>query len=111
MDKIESYRKYIQQILEQYALYGPSTEGIERETILDKVHDHYQLVNVGWRGERRIYGCVLHFDIKNEKIWIQQNGTEKNITEELINLGVSRDDIILGFQSPYKRQLMGLAEN
>ena len=56
-----------------------------------------------------MYGCVLHFDIKNGKIWIQQNGTEIDIAEELLHLGVARDDIVLGLHSPYKRPYTGFA--
>lgn len=111
MDKISTYRQYIQQFIERYATYGTSSEHIERETIFDTAHDHYQLVNVGWRDEHRVYGCVLHFDIKDGKIWVQQNGTEVNVAEELMNLGVSREDIVLGFQSPYKRQLTGFVSH
>ena len=111
MDKMTNYRHSIQQFVEQYATYGISPEHIERETIFDTTRDHYQLVNVGWRGEHRVYGCVLHFDIKDGKIWIQQNGTEIDVAEELMNLGVSREDIVLGFQSPYKRQFTGFASN
>jgi len=103
MDKIETYKKYIQQIIEHYASYGRASDEIDRETIFDTVRDHYQLMNVGWQGERRVYGCVMHFDIKNGKIWIQHNGTEIDVGEELVNMGVVRDDIVLGFQSPYKR--------
>jgi hypothetical protein len=109
MDKLATYRKYIQQLIEQYATYGTPTDDIEREMIIDTTHDHYQVMNVGWRGEHRIYGCVLHFDIKHGKIWIQQNGTEIDVAEELLQLGVARDDIVLGFQSPYKRAYTGFA--
>ncbi|ESA35645.1 fatty-acid oxidation protein subunit alpha [Leptolyngbya sp. Heron Island J] len=31
---------------------------------------------MGWDSHRRVYGCVLHLDIKAGKIWIQQNMTE-----------------------------------
>jgi XisI protein len=51
----------------------------------------------------------LHLDIKNEKVWIQHNGTEANIADELIDLGVSKTDIVLGFHSPYKRQFTDFA--
>ncbi len=111
MDKIANYRQYIQQFIKRYATYGASSKHIERETIFDTANDHYQLVNVGWRDERRVYGCVLHFDIKNEKVWIQQNGTEIDVAEELMNSGVPREDIVLAFQSPYKRQLTGFASS
>jgi hypothetical protein len=68
-------------------------------------------VNVGWHGEHQVYGCVLHFDSKNGKIWIQQNSPEINVAEKLMNGGVSRDDIVLGFQSPYKRQFTGFTSH
>lgn len=109
MDKVSTYRKYLQQLIEQYATSGTPPDEIERETMIDTTHDHYQVMNVGWHGEHRIYGCVMHFDIKHGKIWVQQNGTEIDVAEELLHLGVSRDDIVLGFQSPYKRPYTGFA--
>ncbi|HDN27464.1 MAG TPA: hypothetical protein ENG03_10300 [Thioploca sp.] len=33
-------------------------------------------------------GCVLHIDIKDGKIWIQHDGIEVGIANELIALGV-----------------------
>ncbi len=50
-------------------------------------------------------------DIKQGKIWIQHNGTEIGIADELVKLGVSKEDIVLGFQAPYKRKYTGFAEN
>ena len=47
MDKIETYRKYIKQIITEYSQYKPSYGDIEAELIFDTEHDHYQLVNVG----------------------------------------------------------------
>jgi len=61
-------------------------------------------MNMGWDGHRRIYGCVLHLDIKNGKIWVQQNMTEVRIAQELVDLGVAKKDIVLGFQAPEMRE-------
>ncbi len=41
---------------------------------------------------------------RNGKIWIQHNTTEIDIAEELVNLGVPKHDIVIGFHSPFKRQ-------
>jgi len=108
MDKLIKYRNLVQQLIEQYANYRPAYGDIEVETIFDAKHDHYQLVNVGWDDEQRIHGCVLHIDIKAGKIWIQHNGTENLIAQELVVLGVPKQDIVLGFQSPYKRHKIEL---
>lgn len=45
-------------------------------------------------------GCVLHLDIKNSKIWIQHDGTEIGIANELVKLGVPKEDIVLAFHEP-----------
>jgi hypothetical protein len=52
---------------------------------------------------------VLHLDIKNDKIWIQHNGTELDIAQELVKLGIPKEWIVLGFQSAYKRQFTEFA--
>jgi XisI protein len=109
MAKIEDYRQYIEQILKTHASYHGLLQEIEIQTIFDTEADHYQLVYVGWHNEHREYGCIVHIDIKHEKIWIQQDSTEIGIANELIALGVPKEDIVLAFQSPYKRQFSGFA--
>ncbi|NJO42492.1 MAG: XisI protein [Cyanobacteria bacterium CRU_2_1] len=68
-----------------------------------------QLVQVGWQNNRRVYGCILHLDIKDGKIWLQHNGTERQVADELVALGVPKQDIVLGFQSPSKRKFTEFA--
>jgi hypothetical protein len=50
-------------------------------------------------------------DIKNGKIWIQHNGTEDPIASQLVAKGVPKEDIVLGFHSPNRRQYTGFAVN
>jgi hypothetical protein len=111
MEKLAQYKHYVQDVLRQYVEDAPSDEKIEVELSFDTEHDHYHIFNVGWVNKRRIYGCVLHLDIKNGKIWIQHDGTEIGIANELVKLGVPKSDIVLGFHSPYKRQFTEFAVN
>jgi hypothetical protein len=104
MDKLNEYPKAVQSLLESYANLSHDDSAVEIELIYDTVRNHYQLMHVGWQNDRRIYGCVLHFDIKGEKVWIQHNGTENDVAEELTELGVAKSDIVIGFHSPFKRQ-------
>jgi hypothetical protein len=104
MDKIELYRQIIKQLLQEYASDDYNRNDVERELIFDSEHDHYQIVNVGWENDHRIYGCILHFDIKQGKIWLQYNGTEIDFAEELVKQGVPTQDIVIGFHSPFMRQ-------
>jgi ketopantoate reductase len=104
MVKLEQYRENIQKLLQEYAAFSRNDTEIETQLIFDNTRDHYQLVHVGWHNDRRIYGCILHLDIKDEKIWLQHNGTENDIAAELVNMGVPKIDIAIGFHSPFKRQ-------
>ena len=38
-------------------------------------------MNVGRDGYGRVYGCVLHLDIKKGKTWIEQNMTEMRVAQ------------------------------
>ncbi len=109
MVELEQYRQKIQKLLQDYADLDSNDPEVETETIFDTVRDHYQLVHVGWQDDRRIYGCSLHLDIKNGKIWLQHNGTENDIAAELVALGIPKSDIVIGFHSPFKRQFTDYA--
>ncbi|BAY27997.1 XisI protein [Calothrix sp. NIES-2100] len=104
---VEQYRQYIRQILserQKRASMSRNYEEYEVQTIFDEQQDHYQLLYVGWRGNKRDFGCILHLDIKDGKIWIQHDGTEVGIANQLVDMGVPKQDIILAFHEPYIRQ-------
>ncbi|MBF2057769.1 MAG: XisI protein [Cyanobacterium sp. T60_A2020_053] len=103
MDKLKLYRQYIKQLLSQYNSMQKQDDDYESQLIFDEIRDHYLWLDVGWDGYKRIYYTVIHFDIKQEKVWLQQNATDLNPAEDLIQMGVTREDIVLGLQPPYKR--------
>jgi XisI protein len=109
MANIETYREYVQSILKKYESYQSENDPIESQIIFDTERDRYQLVHVGWRDWRRYYGCVVHIDIKDGKIWIQHDGTEIGVANELVDLGVPKKDIVLAFHAPYKRKFTEFA--
>ncbi|MGB3494916.1 MAG: XisI protein [Elainellaceae cyanobacterium] len=104
MANVTDYRQLVQELLEAYSNIDFSNPDLETEVIFDTQRDRYQIVHVGWSNKRRVYGCVLHLDIKDGKIWIQHDGTEGGIANELLERGVPKHDIVLGFHSPFKRQ-------
>ncbi len=104
MEKVVSYREYVQKLLNQYAADDLSNDEVEVQLIFDTERDRYQWMNVGWEQFNRIYRCIVHLDIKDGKIWLQQNLTDRNPADELVEMGVPREDIVLGLQPPFKRQ-------
>jgi XisI protein len=84
-------------------------DAIEHQVILDKENGHYQVLTIGWQGGRRVYDVLLHADLKNNKFWIQQDYTQPSLTDQLLEAGVPKSDIVLGFQPPQARALTDFA--
>ena len=109
---VEQYARYIRQLLSERAERSANQYQLkeyEVQTIFDDKQGHYQLLYVGWRGDERDFGCILHLDIKGEKIWIQHDGTEVGIANQLTELGVPKEDIVLAFHEPEVRQYTDFA--
>ncbi len=98
MAVIEQYRKFVKELLTQYAMGWESDGEVESQLMFDDERDYYQWCRVGWRGMERVHHCVMHFDIKGGKVWLQQNMTDQDPAAKLVEMGVSREDIVLGLQ-------------
>ena len=103
MERLDEYRQYVRRLLTAQAESDQNQTSVECQLILDIEHDHYQLIDVGWKGLKRVYHCYIHLDIKDGKVWIQRNMTEMDIAAELAEMGVAKEDIVLGLHPPYKR--------
>lgn len=109
MDKLSCYRKIIQEIILKHAKYKPSHGKIETINICDAENDNYLLMDIGWDETGRVHETFLHLRIKDGKIWIEWDGIEEGITQELLEAGVAKDDIVLGFYRPEKRAITGFS--
>jgi len=97
---IEKYREALRQLVLEYTEFLSSDDTIETKAIIDEERGHYQVMDMGWRDQKRIYGLIMHFEIIGDKIWLQYNGTNRSITDELIEAGVPKSSIVLGFLPP-----------
>ncbi|MBC6423878.1 MAG: XisI protein [Hormoscilla sp. SP5CHS1] len=108
MERID-YREVTEKLIQQHATEGNQSDCAADQVVFDRTRDSYLLLSVGWDDEERIYGCSIHIDIKDKKIWIQQDFTEEGIANQLVELGVPKTDIVLGFRAPVVRQFTGFA--
>jgi XisI protein len=103
MDKLKKYEAAIMKILGEYAAIKYANVVGGNHLIADKENHRYQVVTIGWDGDRYVHDCPLHFDIIDGKIWVQQNMTEWEVGEMLEDAGVPKSDIVAGFLPPELR--------
>src|SRR5687768_14330484 len=100
MVTVSDYPKLIRQIIEDYASIPGAVGEIDTEVVIDERLGHFELMRSGWVNGRRVHGSLIHVDIRDEKIWIQHDGTEDGVANELVTAGVPKDKIVLAFKSP-----------
>ena len=100
----ELYRKLIMEILSIHANVPEVNPHIQTVTVFDSHSDRYQLLRIGWTdSQQRIFNPILHIDIIEDKVWIQENRTDIDIGEELSERGIPKSSIVLGFHAPHIR--------
>jgi ketopantoate reductase len=104
MDRIEEYRRIIRQVIQGVADFVPDEPDIRTEVILDDAMSHYEIKQQGWRHKRRIHGSLVHIDIREGKVWVEHDGTNLEIVQELLNAGIHPDEMVLGFHPPNQRK-------
>jgi XisI protein len=112
MDKIEHYRQLLTGILEKYAAAqkGNATPySLTTQLVFDRERDQYQVLGMGWHGEKQSFLVLFHFAIKDGKIWLCRNVGDYDIVADLEARGVPKEDIVLAFQPPAMRPFTGYA--
>ncbi|MEB3341273.1 XisI protein [Okeania sp.] len=110
MDTLKAkYRSAVEKVLCDYAEFLGNDDKVQMELVLDGNSDRYLLVETGWDDGYRIYGTLLHLNIIDDKIWIQHDGTEEGVANELVAAGIPKDSIVLGFRTLQERKLTGFA--
>lgn len=109
MDKIDQYRSIIKNILQEDVKIKPAHGNIEPVIVFDDERNSYQLMYIGWDGHRRVHASIIHTRLRDDKIWIEFDGTEDGIAEALVEAGIPKEDIVLAFHSMQKRKFTEFA--
>ncbi len=110
MDKLRTYKKLLKKLFKDYASSAkPRQEGAIIQVVTDDEHGQYLLYHNAWQNQERNYGCFLHISIRNDKIYIEHDGSNRGFTQDLLDAGIPKSDIVLAFHSPEKRPYTGFA--
>ncbi len=112
MDKIKKYQDAIVKFLHFYNAESGGNRPdaiVKRRVLIDRENNSFQLLANGWNGSHYIFSPMFHFDIIGGKVWMQCNNTEWEAVDFLMEHGVARQDIVLGFVPPMGRVASGFA--
>ena len=97
MDTTATYREIVKQTILKYAQLRPSHGNIRLDAVFDEKYNRYSLMQVGWDRGRRVRGNVIYITLANDKVYIEYDGIEHGITDDLISKGIPEDKIVLAF--------------
>lgn len=97
MDAAAEYRRAVKQVLSAYAQLRPSHGDIRLDIVFDEVHDRYALMQVGWDRGRRVRGNLVYITLQQGGVYVEYDGLERGMVDDLVALGISGDRIILAY--------------
>jgi hypothetical protein len=109
MDKLETYRQIIRTVLKPYVETRYANVNVTNRAAFDGETDQYIILSEGWDNLHHLHGFLIHIEIIDHKVWIQIDGTEDGIADELMQAGIPKEDIVLGFHEPEVRKYTGFA--
>lgn len=56
-------------------------------------------MQVGWDRGHRVRGNLILLIVQDDKVWVEYDGMEKGITQDLIQSGIPPERIFLSFAS------------
>jgi len=92
-------------VIRHYAQFQPSHGDIRLDTVFDEAQDRYALMQVGWDRGRRVRGNLIYVTLQDNQVWIEYDGMEQGITDDLIAAGIPSERIVQAFLPELKTAL------
>jgi hypothetical protein len=109
MDRINQYETVIEAVITNHLQLAQQAGVQTYEVVFDTARHRYLLLDVGWQNDERSYTNVIHIDLLDGKVWIQRDATEEGVVDALLEAGIPKEHIVLGYRSPFIRQFTEFA--
>ncbi len=104
MDRLK-YHEILQSVVNRHAKFQPANGNIQTHAVCDAENGDYMVVDSGWNEKgRRIYDVVIHFRLQGDTVSVERDNTDAEVVRELIEDGISKDDITLAYNAvPFQK--------
>lgn len=104
MAALDQDAEIIEQALCSRAQFYAHPEKYRTLMAFDRERGQFLLIDEGWDGYRHIHSVWAHLELRDDKIWIHEDGTQEGIANLLVAAGVDRERIVLAFHAPALRK-------
>ncbi len=105
MEKVALYRSIAETVIRSTMSEDNKQDPVKEQLIIDERTGNYLLLMNGWQDESRFYGCLIHIEVKsNGKVWVHEDRTDLIVVDKLLEKGITKKDMVIGFHPPIMRE-------
>lgn len=108
---LDTLRKAILSVFEEWERFPGPLSHFTIVPVIDREHDRYLLQMVRRPKGLQASDTLAHLEIREGKIWVEADGTEKGIATELVAAGIPKNRIVLSFYPVSLREAGEFAVN
>ena len=109
MDRVEIQKHAVENVIQSWLESKRQQSHFSLEFVIDSGKQRFLLIGDGWLNHRRLYGTIIDISLRGGKVWVLEDNTEEGIAEDLLEAGLTRDEIVIAWQPEYRRELTGFA--
>ena len=105
MDRLKKYQLILEKFFnKRFKIQDRQAQDIRAHLLINEQKTDFILIEMGWLKKLFVHTVVFHIEIKNNKIWIYEDKTDIDVANILVQAGIEKSNIVLGFLSPTLRE-------
>lgn len=112
MEKLKKYQQILTTFFtERAAIQDAQRNGLKAHLVINNDNTDFVLLKMGWKDKLFVHTVTFHIEIKEGKAWIYENKTDIDLAKILVDMGIAKEDIELGYLPPILRQYAEYGES
>lgn len=104
MDKLKKYRRILKTITEEHAQISSPIKWVQSTAVCDFEQNNFFLIDYDLKDKKHY--IVFHLRLDDGKIFIEQDGVEDGIAQDLVQAGILPKDIVDTIQTKERENIL-----